>query len=392
MVAAGLAGLVAGIVVTLAATEPRIDAAGTTATTSPRAQTTTTVAPTTSTAPDAPGTLLAWTSGGLPAAVAADVASLPGVEAVTTVRGDQTSLVAATRSDGSVVDELRDGWAIPLDTIAVEPGTFGGFVGDSARPLIEALAPGRALLTESSMELRDLDIGARIELRGATLTVDGVVDDLAGAGAELIVHAADAAAIGAATERYLLLHHEPGARASVTEAIDDLVGERTIRFRSDRETTWLRHGDAVKPQVFVKLAFGEFAFRDRGGRDVEVERAWLDASIVDAAVPILGTVRCHRALVAPLQAAMGALADENLGHLVDPAAFAGCWSPRRIAAGEPLSRHAWGIAVDLNIEGNPRGSFSSQDERLVEAMRSAGFTWGGTWLVPDPGHYELIPG
>ena len=58
---------------------------------------------------------------------------------------------------------------------------------------------------------------------------------------------------------------------------------------------------------------------------------------------------------------------------------------------QPLSRHAWGIAVDLNVDDNPRGSFSTQDARLVEIMRRHGFGWGGTWLVPDPAHYEALP-
>lgn len=164
-----------------------------------------------------------------------------------------------------------------------------------------------------------------------------------------------------------------------------------MRFRSPTETTWLRHGDAVTPQVFIKRAYGEFAYRDLPSRDVEIEPAWIDANITDAEVPILGSVRCHRATIVPLTTALQSLADENLAHLVDPSGFAGCWSPRRIDDDQPLSRHAWGIATDLNITDNPRGSFSSQDPRLVEAMRNAGFTWGGLWLVPDPGHYELVP-
>ncbi|MGI9016306.1 MAG: M15 family metallopeptidase [Euzebya sp.] len=28
---------------------------------------------------------------------------------------------------------------------------------------------------------------------------------------------------------------------------------------------------------------------------------------------------------------------------------------------------------------------------MVQIMRDHGFTWGGTWLVPDPAHYEVIP-
>ena len=396
MAGAAIAGLVVGVVATLAVTEPRTDAAGTA---SPREVPTTTTTPTTTSPSDitttGPSTevptLLVWTSGGLPAGLASEVAAIPAVEAVTVVQGDQTSLVGTTRRDGTVVEELAGDWAIPIDTLAVDPETFSSFVADPARAAVSGLRPGGALLTETSRAIRDLELGDRIELRGAALEVTGIVDDVSGAGAELIVHRADAAAIGAATDRYLLLHHRPRARGSVTGAIGELTGDRTIRFRSATETTWLRHGDAVAPQVFVKRDFGEFAFRDGPGREIEIDARWIEANIVDGEVAILGAVRCHRELLGPLGQAMRSLSDDNLGHLVDPASFAGCWSPRRMADGQPLSRHAWGIAVDLNIDGNPRGSFSSQDPRLVDAMRSSGFTWGGTWLVPDPGHYELVP-
>ena len=390
---AALTGLLVGVAVTLAVTEPRTDAAGTGPRVEPPAAPPSTTSPpaTTSGPQRAEGTLLVWTSGGLPPELAADVTAVPGVDAVTVVQGDQTSLLGATRRNGTVALALDGDWAIPLDTLAVEPDSFSPFVAASSRAAVDRLQPGAALLTDTSRRLRGLDVGDRIGLRGASLEITGIVDDVSGAGAELIVHRADAAAIGAATDRYLLLHHRPGAREPVTDAIDELTGDRTIRFRSATETTWLRHGDAVAPQVFVKRDFGEFAFRDRPGREIEIDPGWVEANIVEGDLSILGSVRCHRSLLGPLGRAMRSLTDDNLGHLVDPGAFAGCWSPRRIADGEPLSRHAWGIAVDLNIDGNPRGSFSSQDPRLVEAMRSNGFTWGGTWLVPDPGHYELVP-
>lgn len=390
---AAAGGLLVGIVATLAVTTPTKEAVGS-ATTSPSATATISTEPTTTSTTsmlDASTTLLVWTSGGLPAGFAGDVARIDGVEHLTAVSGDQTDLVASTSADGTPVDRVDDGWAIPLDTIAIDPVSFGRFAPPDARASIESLEPGDALLTESSAKLRQLTTGATMELRGGVVEIAGVIDDTAGAGAELLISTADATRLGVITPRYLLISHPSDARPAVTQSIAEHAGSRSIRFRSPVETTWMRHGDAVTPPVYVKQAYGEFAYRDRPGRDVEIDPAWVDAHIVDAHVPILGQVRCHRATIEPLSEALGALAEENLGHLVDPGGFAGCWSARRIAVGEPLSRHAWGVAVDLNIGGNPRGSFSTQDPRLVEAMRAAEFTWGGLWLIPDPGHYELIP-
>ncbi len=107
-------------------------------------------------------------------------------------------------------------------------------------------------------------------------------------------------------------------------------------------------------------------------------------------LPLVGSVRCHRAVVEPLRGALGELDDEGLDHLVDADGFAGCHNPRLIAPGGAVSRHAWGVAVDLNAGVNPTGTRSAQDPRLVETFGRWGFTWGGFWLVPDPMHFEYL--
>ena len=61
-----------------------------------------------------------------------------------------------------------------------------------------------------------------------------------------------------------------------------------------------------------------------------------------------------------------------------------------IAPDAGLSRHAWGVAVDLNADDNPHGARSRQDRRLVETFADHGFTYGGFWLVPDAMHFEYV--
>lgn len=335
------------------------------------------------------GVLMAWTSGGLPPGFADAVAAMGVVEYSTAVAGDQAELVGSRRADGTVVDAPAPGWVIPLDTLAVQPGTYSLFVDSPDDATLSALRPGEALLTESSMTLRGLDVGSTIELSAGPVQVVGVIGDFSGAGAELIVHIDDAQRLGVATPRHVLLKFTPGARRELTETMAALAGNRSIRFRTPNETTWLRYGDAVAPLLLIKREFGEFAYRDRAGRNAELDPGWVKEHIVSAEVPILGTVRCHRLMIEPLATALGAIEAANLAHLVDPGGYAGCWSPRRIGESLPLSRHAWGIAVDLNIGANPRGSFSTQDHRLIEAMSDVGLANGGLWLVPDPGHYEI---
>jgi hypothetical protein len=388
---AALTGVAVGVVVTMALTDPGApkQALGaetdTEATDSPRD----TMAPAPS---EAPAVLLVWTSGGLPPGFADDVRALEGVEGLSVVRGDETRLTASWGADGEPVDMTETGWHIPLDTLAIEPASFASFLTGPAADEVNALQPGEALLTETSARLRRLDEGAIIHLADAEVTVAGVIDDLSGAGAELLVTAADAGALGVTTERYLLVSHA-GDREVLQRSIADRLDGRAVRFRSPAETTWLRHGDAVEPAAALKLAFGEFAIRDRAGRDVEIDPAWVAREIITEPVPILGLVTCHRKVIEPLRAAMTELEQANLAHLIDAADFAGCFSARRTASDQPLSHHAWGAALDLNVDGNPRGSFSTQDPRLVETLARHGFTWGGTWLVPDPAHYEApLPG
>ena len=144
--------------------------------------------------------------------------------------------------------------------------------------------------------------------------------------------------------------------------------------------------DAVLPQAMVKERFGEFAWRKAAGDTYTQDPAWAAASLATARVPILGRVRCNRALLGALAGAMGELRQQRPGRLVDPDAYAGCWNPRLTRGGGGVSRHAWGAAVDLNVAGNPTGLASAQDPRLVD-MERWGFTWGGRWLIPDPAHF-----
>ncbi|MBW3602069.1 MAG: M15 family metallopeptidase [Actinobacteria bacterium] len=341
--------------------------------------------------PDVPArTLLVWTAGGLPPGLPAAVEALAGVTAVSVIQGGEGRLIRSARADGSAVDAPSAGWFIPLDVLAVHPDAAEAFISGPDRAVIAALRPGDALLGRTSAALRRVGVGGRLEFDRGAVTVAGIVDDLSVAGAEAVVHADDAHRLGVETRRALLVAYR-GGREDVQRRIAalDTLQHRPVRFRSPAETTWLRHGDAVLPQALIKAAFGEFAVRGRGGRSLEVAPEWEREAITRESVPVLGTVRCHHRVIPALAAALGELERANLAHLVDPADFAGCYSPRRIAAGAPPSRHAWGIAVDLNVDGNPRGSFSTQDPRLVAVMRDAGFGWGGSWLVPDPAHYEV---
>ena len=73
-------------------------------------------------------------------------------------------------------------------------------------------------------------------------------------------------------------------------------------------------------------------------------------------MPILGITRCHRLMWEPLEGALNQILEEGLeGYLSieEWRSAGGCYAPRRISrfdAGGSISRHAWGIAIDINTK------------------------------------------
>lgn len=343
----------------------------------------------------APDVLLAWTSGGLDPRLVAAAAAHRSVIGTSVVRGDVIDMVGSRDDEGRTVDDVRRGWAVPLDAVAIDPASHAPLVPVADRAAVAALRDGEALLGRTSANLRGLAPGALVELAGGrSVVVAGIVDDATIGGAELAVPRPTGERLGVRTDRYLLAFHD-GDRAAVEAALRDALAgdDRRVRFRSPGETPFLRHGDGVLTQVQLKERFGEFSYRRRpgggpDGRQFEQDAGWRGEHLVVREVPILGRVRCHRDVVDALAGALRELEDANLAGLVDPELFAGCWAPRLIRPGEGVSHHAWGVAVDLNYRDNLTGLDSAQDPRLVEVLRRWGFTWGGDWLLPDASHFE----
>jgi D-alanyl-D-alanine carboxypeptidase len=341
--------------------------------------------------------LLVWTPGRLPDGVAERVRRVRGVRAVTVVKGGLVELAGSVDSDGRPVDRPRPGATIPLEAIGVDPATYPAVLAAPAKTGLAELGPGEALLGATSARLRRLGPGGRLRLapgaggRGQRwLTVAGVVDDTLVGAAEVAVNLTEARAAGVTADRYLLLGYR-GSRAAVAAGVRRALPSRLpVRLRGPGETPFLRAGDAVLPQAMVKERFGEFSWGKGGGDVFGQDPAWVAARLATARVPILGRVRCNRALLPALAGAMGELRRRGLASLVDPEAYAGCWNPRLTRSRSGISRHAWGAAVDLNVAGNRPGRASAQDPRLVEVMQRWGFTWGGRWLVPDPIHFEWV--
>ena len=144
----------------------------------------------------------------------------------------------------------------------------------------------------------------------------------------------------------------------------------------------------VLPNALVKEMFGDFQIKERDGVWITTEPEWREENIQNKRMPILGITRCHRLMWEPLEGALNQILEEGLeGYLSieEWRSSGGCYAPRRISrfdAGGSISRHAWGIAIDINTK-------SGYPPRIVEIFNSWGFAWGGTWTSPDEMHFEL---
>lgn len=327
-----------------------------------------------------------WTPGGLPEELADLVRGLPGVENVSEIRSDLALIDAVYDARGAVIEDAPDGWYVPIEVAAID-ANFAGLAPGEWHASLAGLSAGEAIIGETSAAIRRVGVGSTIASRGVS-HITAVLPDVVVGGTELLVTQEEGEALGIQTPRYLLVVYG-GDRAPLERSVRTfLPPEKPARIRALGETPFLRHGDAVLPQVLIKEAFGEFMVRPTSSGDVEFDPSWAESNIVSESYPLIGNASCHAGITTALRGALEELERNNLGSLIET--LDGCFNPRFISGTELLSRHAWGVAIDLNYASNPTGQVTVQDPRLVATMEKWGFGWGGNWLIPDAAHFEWI--
>ena len=388
--AGGLAGISLGVGLTLAIQEWRLPQPPA----EPRTET-----PIPLTHPSPPETFLAWVPRGLPDGFATRVAKRPEIGRITVVAEDNVWLARSWSAAGELVDHPPSRYRIPLDVAAVDPASFAAFLPPADRATLAAIENGEGILGSTSASVRRLGPGALLELGGGRRIRIAAVfpDELVGA-SELLVSNETGRRIGVTRDRYLLLRPDV-ERPTTSESLrlllepllpPDLGVFGRVQVRAPGETPYFRAGDAVLPPVLLKALFGEFAARPEPGQpgSLEVDPAWTRLHIVATRIPLLGEVRCHRAILPQLRGAMRELRDAGFSNVIR--SFHGCFVPRFINRDPTalLSHHSWGIAFDVNLPGNYYGVKPHQPARLVETLGRWGFLWGGNFVVPDGNHFE----
>jgi hypothetical protein len=277
---------------------------------------------------------------------------------------------------------------LPLQTFTVDAAAYARAAN---RPALAQQLEAGLVLSRRSAGLRRARVGGDLQLAdGRRLQVSAIVDDALIGGYEAATTVARLGHRAGALASYLLVD----ARHRTAERLRAALPDRDLRIESRTRNGFLSSADSVLTQAEIKSRFGEFALAVDATGALHEDPSWKQTWLTSTSITQLGAVTCNVAVIAPLRAAMEEVTRRGLGALVHTADFqreGGCWSPRvaRFGAGQ-LSAHAWGIAVDINVDVNPLGAVPRQDPRLVDIMARHGFTWGGRFLRPDGAHFEWV--
>ncbi len=197
-----------------------------------------------------------------------------------------------------------------------------------------------------------------------------------------------AAELGMRMGNALVVATDNTSPQSVRPAISRLAGEAasvqilTVDLDTSVQQTAFLVGsvaDTVGTFNYTVLAAGRIA----------PDPAWVKSHIGTESVPLLGTVTCNTKLFPQLRAALEEVVASGLSSAIHPREYAGCYNPRFIAGTTKLSNHSFGLALDLNVPGNQRGTVGEMDRTVVAIFKKWGFAWGGDWGYTDPMHFEM---
>jgi hypothetical protein len=278
----------------------------------------------------------------------------------------------------------------------MEPFTAVELLGPSVG---DALARGQVALGETSARLRGAVVGDRLDVVGwhghrASLEVGVIVPDPQVWSSEVLMSRELAEALGFRRPDRVIAWGFADPAAFEAALVARLPTGQTWKLRR----TWDEPSpDSILSQARLKEALGEFAvFRGRSG--LRLDSRWVSAAISREALPIIGTITCHRTVLAALRAALGEVEAAGLAGAIDVGdsrRYGGCFGGRELrtysgTSGRNLSRHSWGAAIDLNPSTNGFGRTPRMDPRVVEIFRRHGFAWGGSFTIPDGMHFEFV--
>ncbi|HEY1134474.1 MAG TPA: M15 family metallopeptidase [Nocardioides sp.] len=280
-----------------------------------------------------------------------------------------------------------------LTVAAVEPASYRRYTPAESAQLLdvwERVAEGEiAVPTDIGETLRDADGYLRLG------NEDGAPDLHVGALApqvtrvQGVVNKSWGASLGIPSDNALLIATGSTSPQEVRPALQELAGEGASVQLLGPDLDISVQQTAVLTGGSVAAAVGTFNYTVLSGGRIAPDPAWVSENIRTQQVPILGTVTCHKVMLPQLEAALREIVERGLADKIHPGEYGGCYYPRFIANTTQPSLHSFGIALDLNVPGNGRGTVGAIDRSVVQIFKKWGFAWGGDWGWTDPMHFEM---
>jgi hypothetical protein len=300
--------------------------------------------------------------------------------------------------DGADIMRLGNGWRIPMATMVAPAAYLREVAGDAVATLA---VPGTVLMGERSASVRKAKAGDVLTLRDhkfrkRVFVIAAIVpNDFVDYG-DLFITAESAIVLGNMNIARVTITSIPSVKTVLGAlAARGFVINESLRLR----TSWDRaNPDGTLGTSSVKKLLGEFAFRPTGGSGIEIDATWRMKNILwrhsFTGVKLRGN--CHKVVVVAIQNALTEIAKSGLSSMIDVQnsnRYGGCFTGRynRLAGtfGAP-SRHAYGMALDINTTTNAQWSVPQMNCRIVRIFRKWGFAWGGNFWPSDGMHFEYV--
>ena len=296
---------------------------------------------------------------------------------------------------GSVVLALADG-PHPLPAAGIDPAAFRAFTPQGTAEVTavwDAAARGELVVSHDAAHRLALPLGGYVNvtlLSGASQSLRiGAFADTGLAGVDVVMSGPLADQLGLPGPNAVLLAAGSANLAAITKAAKTAVPKGAavdaLNHAVVSGRAFMTGGEAAK-------AFGVLPYKQYPDGTIVPDPAWVAANIVWGPVPILGKVACNRLMLPQLFGALQDIVNAGLADEIHPDQYEGCYVPKLIEDSNSISMHTWGLAVDLNVPTNQRGTNGDMDPRVVNIFKSWGFRWGGDYVhaPPDPMHFELI--
>jgi len=307
------------------------------------------------------------------------------------------SLTGQRRNDEDVL-RLTNGWRIPMATM-VAPVAYIAAVG--GQDMANAAADGYVLMGETSAGIRRAQVGDVMTLRDGRFrpklfTVGAIVPDRFVDWGDFYMTDTTASVLGTLPISRVIVTGMTTSKSVVAawKAKRFPIGSQ-FRLR----TSWDRvNPDGTLGTATTKKLLGELIYKPTTGSSMLVDASWATKNIVWKKVyqGINLANNCHKTVATAIQNALSEIKAAGLSNAIDVRnsnRYGGCFVGRYNRFGGVFgspSRHAWGMAIDINTATNPQGGVPQMNCSVVRIFRKWGFAWGGNFWPTDGMHFEYV--